>query len=180
MIDADEQVLLVGTDGVPTGLTGKLEAHRSGLLHLAISAFVFDGRGRTLLQLRQRGKYHSAGQRTNACCSHPRAGETPLACAERRLLEEMGFACPLTPVFQTVYEADVGSGLREHEFVHVFAGQYDGAVRPDRAEADGYQWMTLGELKSQVGATPEKFTPWLRIYLADHYELLATAANSKL
>jgi isopentenyl-diphosphate delta-isomerase len=29
------------------------------------------------------------------------------------------------------------------------------------------RWITLEALEAEVQATPEKFTPWLRIYLAE-------------
>lgn len=169
MIDRDERVVLANAEGVATGLADKLEAHRAGLLHLAISVFVFDGQGRVLLQKRQAGKYHSQGQWANACCSHPRDAEMPLACAQRRLVEEMGFSCALTPIFKTLYRADVGNGLCEHEFVHVFAGHHDGPVAPNPAEADGYQWMGLAALREAAKGAPQAFAPWLRIYLSQHF-----------
>lgn len=176
MMDAEEQVVLVDAVGGATGLADKLEAHRAGLLHLAVSVFVFDRQGRVLLQKRQASKYHSQGQWANACCSHPRDGETPLACAQRRLVEEMGFACVLSPVFSTLYRADVGNGLCEHEYVHVFAGHYDGPITPAPAEADGYQWMALTELRDAARASPQAFAPWLRIYLSGHLPALEAAS----
>ena len=58
----------------------KLEVHRRGLWHPAVSVFLMDG-ARTLLQQRAMGKYHSPGLWANACCTHPRPGEDPAACA---------------------------------------------------------------------------------------------------
>ena len=67
----------------------KLEVHRRGLRHPAVSVFVLDGE-RTLIQRRALGKYHTPGLWANACCTHPRLGEEPAACALRRLREELG------------------------------------------------------------------------------------------
>ena len=80
----EEQVILVEADDRPTGTMGKLEAHRRGALHRALSVFGFDAQGRLLLQQRAPGKYHSGGLWTNTCCSHPRAGEDTAAAAGRR------------------------------------------------------------------------------------------------
>jgi hypothetical protein len=57
----DDDVVLVDPSDRETGRLPKLEAHRRGLLHRAVSVFVFDRDGRVLLQRRAAGKYHSAG-----------------------------------------------------------------------------------------------------------------------
>ncbi|MCC2097516.1 MAG: isopentenyl-diphosphate Delta-isomerase, partial [Hyphomicrobiales bacterium] len=158
-------LVLVDENDTETGTMEKLEAHRKGALHRAISVFIFDGHGRTLLQKRHIGKYHSKGQWANAACSHPAPGELPFMAARRRLQEEMGFDCSLRFLFRIIYRHDVGEGLTEHELVHVFAGTYDGPVRPDPQEAEGYQWMAFEALVEDARKQPERYAPWLRIYL---------------
>src|SRR5690606_8447044 len=74
-------VILVDTNDREVGTAEKLEAHRLGLLHRAISVFVFNRKGELLLQRRQWDKYHSGGQWSNACCSHPRPGEESATAA---------------------------------------------------------------------------------------------------
>jgi len=68
----------------------KLEAHLQNVPHVAISIFVFDNK-HLLLQQRAATKYHSAGLWANTVCSHPRWNESPEACAERRMDEELGW-----------------------------------------------------------------------------------------
>lgn len=145
---------------------GKLEAHRRGTRHLAISVFVFRGR-ETLLQRRTAGKYHSPGQWANACCSHPDWGETVEACAARRLEEELGLVLVLAPAGRLDYRAEVGGGLIEHEHVQVFAADWDPAatLAPDPAEVAECRWVDVAALRQEVAANPQAFTPWLRIYL---------------
>src|SRR5262245_32152936 len=121
-------VVLVAGDDRPIGTMPKLEAHRRGLLHRAVSVFVRDGSGRLLLQQRAVGKYHSGGLWTNTCCSHPRPGESAAEAAARRLDEEMGLACPLTFLFPMRYCATVSNGLVEHEIVKVFGGVFVGVL----------------------------------------------------
>ncbi len=86
----DDLVVLVDDRDRATGTAGKLDAHRRGLKHRAISVLVRNSRGEFLLQQRAAGKYHSGGLWTNACCSHPRPGEDTADAARRRLLDEMG------------------------------------------------------------------------------------------
>src|SRR5687768_11014748 len=83
-----EQVILVNERDEETGAMEKMEAHRSGTLHRALSVFIFNSEGKWLLQKRASNKYHSGGLWTNACCSHPRPDEDTATAAVRRLEEE--------------------------------------------------------------------------------------------
>ena len=161
----EERVVLVDERDAELGTAEKQQAHRDGSLHRALSVFVRDGAGRLLLQRRAAGKYHSGGQWTNTCCSHPRPGEDAAEAARRRLEEEMGIGCELRPAFTFVYREDVGGGLTEHEYDHVFAGCFDGEPRPDPEEVDGWRWATLDEVRAELEANPEAFTPWFRLVM---------------
>jgi len=147
----------------------KLEVHQRGLRHKAVSVFVMRGR-EVLLQRRALGKYHTPGLWANTCCTHPRWGESDLACAARRLHEELGISgLPLQRSGGIEYRADVGGGLIEHEVVEVFSAQAPAHLtpQPDPDEVMQTRWITLEALAAEVQATPDKFTPWLRIYLAE-------------
>ena len=168
MIDSDETIILVDEEDRQIGLAPKMEAHTQGLRHRAISVCILDQRGRMLLQRRATGKYHSGGLWTNACCTHPRAGETVEAAARRRLREELGVDCELKFALRTHYRADVGNGLIEDEVVHLFVGAYDGPVTPDPAEVAAYDWVSRAELRARIAAQPEAYTYWFRHYMR-HY-----------
>src|SRR5215468_430433 len=115
-----EQVILVNELDEEIGTMEKLSAHEQGVLHRAISVFIFNEKGEMLLQQRASRKYHSGGLWTNACCSHPHPGEATHAAALRRLKEEMGFETSLKKAFDFVYKTSFDNGLTEHEFDHVF------------------------------------------------------------
>lgn len=145
----------------------KMQAHRDGLLHLAVSVFVFDG-DRLLIQRRAMTKYHCPGQWANTCCTHPHWDEALEDCAERRLGEELGFTLPLIRHATVEYRADVGGGLEEHERVTLFSGEADrAALRPSPAEDEvsELRWVTAEELRQAMCARPQDYTPWFRIYL---------------
>jgi isopentenyl-diphosphate delta-isomerase len=171
-IDA-EQVILVDAKDRAVGVAPKLSAHREGRLHRAISVQLRDASGRLLLQKRHGGKYHSGGLWTNTCCSHPRPGEATEGAARRRLMEEMGIACALVPLFKTRYRALLDNGLTEHELVHCFGGLYGGEVRPDPGEVEGYAWVEADELRRDVDKTPNRYSAWFRIYVRDHWAEIA-------
>jgi isopentenyl-diphosphate delta-isomerase len=158
-----EQVILVNEKDEQTGVMEKMEAHRQALLHRAFSVFVFDSEGKLLLQQRAYSKYHSGGLWTNTCCSHPQPGEKVKDAALRRLQEELGFTTPLTKVFDFVYRSDFDNGLTEHEFDHVFIGNYNGRINPDPAEVAAIKYVELNDIEEDLKANPDSYTTWFRI-----------------
>jgi len=161
---------------IPTWVDGeltpveKLEAHQRGLRHKAVSVFVMRG-DEVLIQRRALGKYHTPGLWANTCCTHPDWDETTRDCAERRLDEELGIR-GLRPIYRDTieYRADVGGGLIEHEVVDLFTAvaTADLAVSPNPDEVMDTRWISFTDLEKEVTHNPTRFTPWLRIYLAEH------------
>lgn len=152
----------------------KLQAHERGLRHLAVSVFVLRD-GKILIQQRAMGKYHTPGLWANTCCTHPAWDEDPLACAYRRLNEELGITgLALTPRGQIEYRADVGGGMIEHEVVDVFVAEAGETMplAPNPEEAMAVDWISMEDLRQEIAATPQKFTPWLRIYMTDHADAI--------
>lgn len=156
----EERVILVDEDDVERGSAEKLRAHQDGALHRAFSILVFNRGGELLLQRRAAEKYHSPGLWTNTCCGHPRPGEDTAAAARRRLREEMGFECELQPLCGVRYRADVGAGLVENEYDHVFVGRYDGPPHPDPGEVQAWRWARVDGIRREVAAGADGFTAW--------------------
>jgi isopentenyl-diphosphate delta-isomerase len=162
--DSDELILVDEQDN-PVGYETKLAAHQNGgKLHRAFSVFIFNPAGEMLLQRRATTKYHFGGLWTNACCSHPRRGEDTLEAAHTRLRHELGFDTELRELFSFVYRApDPTSGLTEHEFDHVFVGEFDGTPSPNVDEVGEVKWIAPGELLADVRANPQAYTPWFSL-----------------
>jgi isopentenyl-diphosphate delta-isomerase len=158
-----QQVILVNENDEPIGVMGKMEAHQKGFLHRAFSVFIFDSKGRMLLQQRAAEKYHGAGLWTNACCSHPFPGESTEDAAQRRLGEELGFVTPLKEIFAFTYKADVENDLIEHEYDHVFAGEYEGSIEANKNEVAAYRYKELKAVKLELLQQPQDFTSWFKI-----------------
>lgn len=171
----EEQLILVDENDREIGIAGKQSTHRQGLLHRAISVLITDAKGRWLLQRRAMAKYHSGRLWTNACCSHPRPGEPPMAAAERRLVEEMGFATDLTFVSTVRYRSPLDRGMIENELVHVFRGTYSGAVMPNPDEVEGFDWVFEDELVADIKAKPDQYTVWFKKYAAELPGLIRAA-----
>ncbi len=157
------QVILVNEKGEAIGAMEKMEAHKNGILHRAFSVFVFNSKGEMLLQQRALHKYHSGGLWTNACCSHPQPGEEIMQAAGRRLKEEMGFETPVSEIFDFIYKTDFNNGLTEHEFDHVFAGEYDGPVNFNQEEVKAICYKTVAEIRHSLQQHPEEYTVWFHL-----------------
>ncbi len=169
----DDKVILVDASDTPLGTAPKLDAHRRGLTHRAVSVLVRNSEGLMLLQRRAAGKYHSAELWANACCSHPRPDESAAIAAQRRLAEEMGVDCRLVPLFVTSYRAEVSNDLIEDEVVHVFGGVHDGQIVPDAAEVSEWKWISLSDLVADQKANPGRHTAWFLHYMRDYGGVIA-------
>ena len=171
-----DQAIPAWADGVLRPVD-KMAAHLQGLRHLAISVFVLR-RGAILLQRRAAGKYHTPGLWANTCCTHPHWNEDDLPCATRRLDEDLGIrGLTLTPVRRIEYRADVGGGLTEHEVVCLFLAEApdDMAPQPNPDEVSDTRWIRPEDLTTELAEHPDRFTPWLRIYMRDHADALDPA-----
>ncbi|MCX2451506.1 isopentenyl-diphosphate Delta-isomerase [Pedobacter sp. PLR] len=159
----EEEVILVDENDNPIGTMPKLEAHLEGKFHRAFSVFVFNSAGELLLQQRAFDKYHSAGKWTNTCCSHPRPGELTADAANRRLKEEMGMACELSPVFSFSYRAELENGLIENEYDHVYFGRTDILPVPNPQEVADFKYITMEALELSLVHDPTVYTEWFKI-----------------
>jgi len=158
-----EQVILVDKADCEVGVMEKMEAHQLAQLHRAFSVFLFNRQGKMLLQQRALSKYHSAGLWTNACCSHPRPGESLENAVHRRLFEEMGIATPVTKAFDFIYQAALPNELVEHEFDHVFIGNFNGEVSPNHLEVANFVYQSIEEVNINLLSHPERYTVWFKI-----------------
>jgi isopentenyl-diphosphate Delta-isomerase len=163
----NNDVVLVNEKDEVIGQAEKLKAHQEGLLHRAISILVFNSAGKLLLQQRALEKYHSGGLWTNTCCSHPAPDESLEQAVHRRLQFEMGFDCVLNHHFSFLYRASFENGLIEHEFDHVFVGQYDAPPQPNPEEVADFAWVTLPELYADMAQRPDRYTPWFHLIMVE-------------
>lgn len=168
---SEQELISAWLDGRLTPV-GKLEVHRRGLRHKAVSVFVLRGRD-VLIQQRAAGKYHTPLLWANTCCTHPRWEEDSATCAVRRLREELGIT-GLFPSFadRVEYRADVGGGLVEHELVDIFLAEAGPnlTVAPNPSEVAAIRWIDLYDLAAEVLRNPERYTPWVRLYMTKHMQ----------
>lgn len=170
-----EQVILVDQNDQQIGLMEKMEAHEKALLHRAFSVFIFNKKGKLLLQKRAISKYHSPLLWTNTCCSHQREGESNVAAGRRRLQEEMGFVTEIKEVFSFIYKVPFDNGLTEHELDHVMIGYYDASPTINKKEVGNYKWMALEDIKEDMQENAKNYTAWFKIIFDKSYKKLIDA-----
>ncbi|MGL4292308.1 MAG: isopentenyl-diphosphate Delta-isomerase [Bacteroidales bacterium] len=163
MNDKKLNVVLIDESDNVVGYMEKIEAHEKGLLHRAISVFLFNEKGEWLLQKRASGKYHCPGLWSNSCCTHPFANESYENAALRRTNEELGLSPELKEIHRFIYRAELDQSLVEHEYDVVFMGitKVDPDINPE--EVSTFRYISSEGLAREISTYPENFTPWFRI-----------------
>lgn len=88
----------------------------------------------------------------------------------RRLRFEMGIDTKIEFAYKFIYRAPLDKNLIEHELDYVFIGIFDGTPAPNPAEVEDWKFVRLSDLKQDIEANPNKYTPWFRLIVA-HEEL---------
>ncbi len=162
--NASEELILVDELDREIGFKSKADCHLgNGVLHRAFSIFVFNGDDELLLQKRSLDKPLWPNYWSNTCCSHPRRGETMEEAVTRRLLQELGFDCPLEFLYKFKYQAQYGAVGAEHEYCWVYYGRYDGPVDANVSEIAEWRFIGIGDLEAELLGSPERFTPWFKM-----------------
>ena len=73
-----EQAILLNKKDDLISLMDKLEVHEKGLLHRAVSVFIFNSNHELLHHRQSLEKYHKPGIWSNTARSHPRKNESTL------------------------------------------------------------------------------------------------------
>jgi isopentenyl-diphosphate delta-isomerase len=162
-VSADPDALILVDDADrDVGRLSKARCHDGlGVLHRAFSLLIFNAAGDLLIQRRSAAKRLWPLYWSNSCCSHPRSGETMEAATRRRLLEELGLACPLKFLFKFQYQAQFDATGSENELCSVFIGRCTLPVAVDPAEISEWRWVSPEALHAQLAsAAASRFTPW--------------------
>ena len=160
----DEPLVLVNDADEEIGFAAKGRCHDGeGLLHRAFSVFLFSPEGDVLLQQRSGQKRLWPGAWSNACCSHPRRGETLDGALRRRLREELSLETPVRFLFKFRYHARYDVSGAEHELCHVYAGLFTSQPSVNANEIAATTIVTASALDTDVAARPERYTPWLKL-----------------
>lgn len=174
-----DTVILVDSNDEIIGFEDKLRAHVDGKLHRAFSIIIMNSKNEMLMQKRSKGKYHSGGLWSNACCSHPTMDMPHEQQIHNRLFWEMGFDCPLEWCFHFTYRHAFENALIEYEYDHVYAGFFDGRVNVNPAEIEAYRWTKLDALFDDIKSNYQNYTVWFRIIIEKHWNEVMRTVSSR-
>jgi len=159
-----DRLVVVDEHDIPLGLEDKWRCHEGkGILHRAFSVLVFNRDGQLLLQRRSENKQLWPLYWSNTCCSHPLEGESYEQAGQRRLQTEMGFVCDLQLIGTFRYHATFEDKGSENELCAVLVGRYDGDVHADPEEVAAWKWVDLQEVKMDIEANQDEYTPWFKM-----------------
>ena len=165
IVSSDQDLLvLVDSNDKELGTLDKVSCHAGqGVLHRAISVFLFNVEGQVLLQQRHPTKALWGGRWSNACCSHPRLHESASDAASRRVSEELGLTVDLRFCFKFEYQANWDDTHAEHELCSVFIGKTTQDPMVNDLEIQDWRWIDWDQLSEWVAEDCSKLTPWLKI-----------------
>ena len=136
---------LFTSDGYPAGRTMERGGEKApGLYTLGMHTYIYDGRGRFLLQKRSEGKRFRPGQ-WEIHMGHALSGETSFDCARRELREELGVS--LAPEAFVKLFRWVETDSRMLTDVYFVRAELDeSSLTLQKEEVIGVQWVSKGEM----------------------------------
>ena len=160
-----EELILVDSKDEIIGYKTKLDCHQDGgVLHRAFSVFIFNQQGDVLLQRRSKKKMLWPGYWSNACCSHPRAGESPEEAVYRRLKQELGISVELTYLYKFEYKANFANIGSEHELCWVWLGiSDDETIKANPNEIAEWRYLPQTNLMEELRTNSALYTPWMKM-----------------
>lgn len=160
----DEKLICVDEQDHVTGHASKATCHDgAGMLHRALSVFLFNSQGEVLLQQRSVQKRLWPMWWANSCCSHPREGEQVDAAAKRRLFQELGVDTSLQYTHKFIYHAPYADLGSEYELCSVYIARSDAPVLAHPDEIAAVRWLSADALDAALADKNAPFTPWLRL-----------------
>ena len=140
------------------GRAPRADVHARGLLHRAVSIFVFNTRGELLLQRRSAAKDEFPLLYTSSASGHVTAGETYDECAPRELREELGIEAAVEFIARFPASSDTAN-----EHTALYRTVTDEPVTPDPEEIEGVEFRCLDEVAEMIQRRPHDFTPPFRL-----------------
>ncbi len=143
---------VLAESGLRTGeVLSRSDIHRLGKLHRVVHVYLFDAKGRLLLQRRSLTVDHFPGALTISVLGHVDAGESSMDTAERELEEELGLSRDRVSsrfLFSYRRDAVLGDDYIDRQFNDVYAAWGDftlSDVAIDNSEVMGVSLVEFPE-----------------------------------
>lgn len=140
------------------GKATRKECHENNLIHRGIAIFVFNQKGKLLLQKRSLSKDLYKGWWTCSVTGHVDHGENYKEAAKRELKEELGVELPLLehPYFIKLRQE------KDSENGKLFIAKSDGPFVFNKEEITSVYFFSLDEVREMIQKR-EKFTPFFSV-----------------
>lgn len=155
----DELFDIVNDRDEVVGQARRADVHAQGLLHRAVSIFVFNTRGQLLMQLRTATKDQYPLCWTSSCSGHVDAGEDYATAAQREMVEELGLTVKLTELAKFD-----GGPETANEFTVLYSATADAIPAAEPEEIERVEFVDVDEVARQIAETPDNFTPPFRTF----------------
>ncbi len=166
-----KQLLTVNKKDEVIAMGSQRKCHAGvGLLHRALTIFIFDKRNNLLITKRSKNKKLWPEIWETSCSTHVHKGESYIQAGEKRLIKELGFSCELKFLFKFQYQArykDIGS---ENEICALLIGRYNGDILLNPQEVMEYKLIVIDKLQKEINKYPKKYAPWFKIALKKYLE----------
>jgi isopentenyldiphosphate isomerase len=158
MSRAMEYFEVYNADGSPTHTIEERQlVHKLGLWHRTAHIWVYTRPSSLLLQKRGKNKDSHPGLWDVSAAGHIDAGETPLQCAKRELMEELGLSILAGELeyVQTTTRTLVSNGgaFIDNEFSSVYVYGFEGQesdLSPDPVELDEIRFIRTHDLRNML------------------------------
>lgn len=157
-----DHVVLVDEKNTVLGTAPKLEIHNGSTpLHRGFSVFLFNSKGKMLLQQRSAIKKTWGGVWSNSCCGHPKLNEQPEESAKRRLDFELGIRnveiITMITNYRYRFEKD---GIVENEICPIMVALSSDIPKSNKAEVADVRWMLWEDWIKETKKNPQNYSPW--------------------
>lgn len=134
-----EQIDVIDPQGQVVGSAPREEIYGRKLPHRIVHVML-EHDGKVFLQRRSRHMSFMPGHLCTSAGGHVHAGESPLAAAQRELMEELGLESPLEPVAEFIFDDG------HHRRIFLYRTRGGGPLRFSEREVDGGLFLAPGEL----------------------------------
>jgi len=154
------KIQFVDENDVPIGSGTRQEAWAKGVYHRIARVILKDESGRILSQLRSSHKKMYPNRWTDSASGHVDEGEDYETAIKREMKEEIGLEAELRFVGKFLTR-HLNNGIESP----VFNGIYEGTISMStpillqESEVAEVKWLTLADLKAEILANPDRFTP---------------------
>jgi len=160
----EDYVVLVDRQNKVLGTAPKLATHNANTpLHRGFSVFLFNKKGKLLLQQRSKTKKTFPLVWSNSYCGHSKLNESNIEAAKRKLLQELGIDD--AEVFEIIsdYRYKVGmNDIYENEICPVLVCFTDKKPILNRDEVENTRWIKWKDFLKEIDDKNKAYSLWAK------------------